>query len=70
MSMFEGLIVAENNLSYTEARGLEQLLIDYFGGTETLRNVYNGISTSNPRRSEYIQAGAPLLDEALNIIGS
>ncbi len=66
---YRGRIIANNNLSYEEARGLEQLLIDCFGGTDNLRNNYNGIALNNARRDEYLQAGLPLLEEVLRGIG-
>ena len=66
---YEGIILANNNISYAEARGLEQLLIDHYGGTSNLLNIKNGIGALNVKRSEYLQAGAPLLKELVEIIG-
>ena len=60
-------IVASNNLTYAEARGLEQLLIDGYGGKHgaQLLNINNGISPRNLNLGSYIEAGEKLLEEAL-----
>ncbi|MBF6611887.1 MAG: SBBP repeat-containing protein [Chloroflexi bacterium] len=63
-------IVANNNLTKSEARGLEQLLIDHYGGRGggQLRNDNNGAGARNRNLQAYLNAGRPLLREALDII--
>lgn len=46
----------KSNLTYPQARGREQLLIDEYG-LDNLLNKINGISERNPRKDEYLKAG-------------
>lgn len=64
------LIVAPNNLTKAEARGLEQLLIEHYGGAKgpQLWNNKNGTGPRNLNRNRYLNAGRPLFQEALQII--
>jgi RHS repeat-associated protein len=71
--MFGRQAIANNNLNTAEARGLEELLMQHFGGPrkyggKQLMNAYRGIQPGNPARNEYLDAGRPLLKEALDII--
>jgi hypothetical protein len=68
----EAQIVAPNNLTRAEARGLEQALIDRYGGP--LDKLFNKINGINPLRTDsraqsYREAGGKLIDEAVQIIG-
>ncbi len=59
----DGRIVQEvySNLTYAQARGVEQILIDNNGGLTNLANKINGISTLNPNYSHYINEGTKAL---------
>jgi RHS repeat-associated protein len=65
-------IVAENNLLMEEARGLEQLLIEHYGGPKRyggpLENEFMGIRYKNKNFNKYIDAAAPLYKEAVERI--
>jgi RHS repeat-associated protein len=81
---FEGEIISRNSLTKAEARGLEHLLIKYYGGPRPrlgpgrfgppihLWNKNGGISAKNYTRLElegFIRAAEPLFDEVLGLIG-
>jgi hypothetical protein len=60
------LIVANNNLCYEEARGLEQRLQDRYGPLITkLINKIRGIALSNPRPQRYLDVAGHILAEAI-----
>jgi hypothetical protein len=66
----EHFIVANNNLTYEEARGLEQLLIEHYGGPSnwggTLLNKDRGLRYSHDYFDNYVDAAASLYNEAVN----
>ncbi len=68
----EQVIVANNNLKADEAQGLEELLITNYGGPQNrggiLLNADGAISLRNSGRQRMLRAGAPLFEEAINII--
>jgi RHS repeat-associated protein len=72
----EGKIIYDNNLTKAEAKGLEQRLIDNFGGAKTtnpntpLLNDYNSFRPSNPNAQTYQNAASDkLFNEALTRTG-
>ena len=79
LNHLSGATIADNNLTYEEARGLEYLLIKRFGGpqkrngaTIQLLNRTGGIKPRNysPQQFQaFIDAARPLLDETLKLIG-
>jgi hypothetical protein len=70
---YEAIIVANNNLTKEEAHGLEQMLVEFYGGPRNaggtqLVNEDWPLSTRKPNRAQILQAAQPLFGEALGII--
>lgn len=65
---YEAEIVANNNLTYNQARGLEQLLMDHYGTVGNGVQNINGISVTNQNRGQYLGAASPLLNDAIEKI--
>jgi hypothetical protein len=68
-------ILFDNNLAKAEGKGLEQRLIDHFGGAQSqnantpLLNKINGVSSTNPNAGNYRSAATDeLFNEALRRI--
>jgi hypothetical protein len=62
-------ILGLSNLTREEARGVEQVLINYYGlgppkGKGQLINLINSISTSNPKHGQLMKRGLQLLQAA------
>jgi len=60
------------NLTLTQARGLEQILIDKYqtlNRNNLASNQRNGIWLYNPNRSKYIEAASMLLSENETYVG-
>ncbi|MBV9169933.1 MAG: hypothetical protein JOZ81_07595, partial [Chloroflexi bacterium] len=68
LSDLVGQIVANNNLCYEEARGLEQQVMDQYSNNP-LRNLIRAIALTNANLAKYLRFGAKVLADALAIIG-
>jgi hypothetical protein len=76
-SGLDQLILANNNLCYEEARGLEQKVQDVVKERNILKrlvpallNRIRGISLNNPRIQQYLAAAERLVAEAISIMDS